>query len=142
MRFNTRSIDSDVMECAIRGLATILQELLPPETVLKATYGWGSGIHPALCHLGMEVGVSWIDRFVGDSLDQRIILPGESDFRLSIPKRRVYFVFCHEEHIHSSGVDYELETLIWTKPPFCTLPLADCPGLGLLQRTSESGPRD
>jgi hypothetical protein len=113
-------------------LAAVLQVLLPADTILNASYGWGSGIHPSLENINLEVGVGRLDRFIADSIRQEIILPGDSDFYLIVPKGRVHFVFTHEGTMHSYGIDYELETQVWMSVALSKLPLADCLGVGLI----------
>ncbi|MGJ8643022.1 MAG: hypothetical protein ACSHX9_06410 [Luteolibacter sp.] len=126
-------MDSETIANAMRALSTILAELLPPETLLKLIYGWGSGIHPALEHIPMEVRADSLVQFVADSIRQEIIIPGDSDFTLKVPKGRVTFTFCHDGHLHSTGNDYQLETEIWMSEVLRSLPLhSECNGAGLI----------
>ena len=113
-------LSGEELRAAILALPTVLKELVG-NCILVATYGHGSYLHPDLCYTPMKVGTSWLDRFVHDSLDQRIIVPGKSDFSFVVPEGRLEIEFCHDGHIHVSGSDTELLGRLLAKPQFTSV---------------------
>lgn len=79
-----------------------------PDSILIAKYGYGSGLHNDLCYQPMHVGVGWLDRFITESIEQRIFVPGDSDLTIAAPDDRLSVMFCHEADILVSGTDLEL----------------------------------
>ena len=86
--------------------------------ILRATYGHGCHLHPELCYIPVRVGTSWLARFIHDSLHQRIVVPGESDFILVVRDGELEIEFCHEGHIHVSGTNHDLIAKLLAIPVF------------------------
>ena len=49
-----------------------------------------------------------LDRFITESIEQRIFVPGDSDLTIAAPDDRLSVMFCHEADILVSGTDLEL----------------------------------
>ncbi len=132
-RFVSQILDEDRIKIALLALSDELAKKIADDTQLRIIYGWGSGLHSALTHIPMSVRADHLSKFIHDSVRQEIIIPGDSDFIMEVPKDRVTFVFCHEGHIHSSGNDYLFETDLWMSDALSDIPLVpDCNGTGLI----------
>ncbi len=114
----TQLASPEKIRVALLVLPAFLRQEFEPEAVCTAVYGGGSNLHPDLCYRDMRVGIGWIEKFIGDSLDQRIVMPGNSDLGFTVPNGRLEIVFCHEGDIHSGGTDVELQRKLWIFPPF------------------------
>ena len=114
----TQLLKADRIKEAISALPSFLQGELETGTILIAVYGYGSGLHPELCHRDMQVGIGWFDRFINDSLRQEIVVPGASDFTITVPGNRMIVHFCHEGDIHTGGDDLALQKRLWATKPF------------------------
>jgi hypothetical protein len=101
-RYRSDRLQEDIIRQAIEATAVFLQEALG-EALITATYEFGCNLHDDLLYRSMKVGTSWLDRFVRQSLDQRIVVPGGSDFRLVVEGERLEVLFCHEGDIHLAG---------------------------------------
>lgn len=66
----------------------------------------------------MDDDTRWLQYLIEDSIDQRIVVPGESDFLFEIPDKRLEVKFCHESDIHLDGSDDELLQKFMTTEPF------------------------
>ena len=104
---------------ALDALPALLVSLLGSQ-VISATYGYGSYLHPDLCYIPMKVGTSWLERFIRESLEQRIVVLGESDFTFFVQDGRLEIEFCHEGHIHVSGTDRQLIAEVLRHPAFAS----------------------
>jgi hypothetical protein len=111
--------DAQILEL-LRALPTTLTDLLGSERV-EAMYGWGANLHIDLCWKPMEVGTAWLDRFIRESLNPSIIVPGQSDFIFTVRGGALEIRFCHESDVHVSGTDSELICRFITTPPFSDL---------------------
>lgn len=111
---------SDELLAAIEALPGVLRSMVG-ETIVMAYYGYGCYLHPDICYLPMKVGTAWIDRFIGDSLRQRIVVPGMSDFSFTIGDGTLEVEFCHDGHIHLSGTDTTLLAQFREQSPFSGL---------------------
>lgn len=136
-RFVSTLLDAGRIRELMGELPALLRSLLTDDPVLRIRYGWGCEIHPALQYIDMEVSMSGLDRFLSDSLRQKIVIPGESDLYIHLPKGRLTVVFCHEGHVHSGGSNWQLETSLWTRGSFAAVDLTDCPGIGLRKMAAE-----
>ena len=96
------AVDSASLSSLMRNTSSLFAEL-SIDGIIIARYGYGSQIHPDLTYLPMKVGASWLDRFIRQSLDQRIVLPGESDFILEVNDGDLELEYCHDGHVHLSG---------------------------------------
>jgi hypothetical protein len=113
------------IEAAIRNLPGILRALIGERAIVHAMYGYWSGLHPDLCYTQMRVGLSWIERFLADSLRQDIVKPGDSDFYIMVPEDRLEIEFCHEGHIHAGGTDRDLVEQLLSFEPYAQLRTID-----------------
>jgi hypothetical protein len=66
----------------------------------------------------MDDDTRWLQYLIEDSIEQRIIIPGESDFILEVPEKRLEVVFCHESDIHLDGKDDDLLQRFMTSEPY------------------------
>lgn len=101
----------------LRALPTTLANLLGSE-IVEAMYGWGANLHIDLCWKPMGVGTAWLDRFIRESLNPTIIVPGGSDFIFTVRGGALEIRFCHESDLHVSGTDQELISRFIAMAPF------------------------
>jgi len=113
----SESRSSAELQAAMESLPELLRTLVG-NCLIKAMYGWGCNLHMDLCYVPMRVGTQWIDRFIRESLEQSIVVPGKSDFYVQLPDERVEIMFCHESDVHVSGPDEEMRNKILGSPPF------------------------
>lgn len=85
-----------------------LFEDLLGDAAVTAYYGWGCNLHADLQYVPMRVAIRSLERFIGDSLAQEIVIPGGSDFSFAVPEGRLEILFCHEGDIHVKGRDQSL----------------------------------
>lgn len=114
----TQHLERAELKEALLALPAFLQAELEANVILIAVYGWGSGLHPQLCHLNMQVGNGWLKKFIDDSLRQEIVVSGNSDFTITVPDQRMIIHFCHEGDIHTGGNDLALQKRLWAIAPF------------------------
>ena len=100
----TRQLSQAEMQSVIAGLPALFKELAG-DCIVIAQYGWACNIHNDLQYKPMSVGLSWLDRFIAESIDQRIFVPAKSDLMLATPNSGFEMQFCHEGDIHLSGQD-------------------------------------
>jgi len=103
----SRYLSEQEIRAALDALPRFFREFVP-DSILIATYGWGCRLHADLCYQPMRVGVGWLDRFIAESIEQRIFIPGDSDMTIAAPDDRLSVMFCHEADIHVSGTDPDL----------------------------------
>lgn len=101
----------------LRALPSVLANLLGSE-IIEAMYGWDANLHIDLCWKPMEVGTAWLDRFIRESLNPAIIVPGKSDFIFIVRGGALEIRFCHESDLHVSGTDLELISRLLAIAPF------------------------
>jgi hypothetical protein len=106
-KYSSDYLPQEQMRAALLALPGVLQQLLE-EHPLIASYGWAANIHGDLCYKPMREHTRSIQYLIEDSIEQRIVIPGESDFRLEVPEGRLVLLFCHESDIHLDGADDEL----------------------------------
>ncbi len=116
--FRSRELTPEELREGMQAMPAVLNRLVG-ECIIVARYGWACELHPQLCHVPMEVGTAWLDRFIDDSLRQQIVIPGESDFIFEVPGRLQLF-FCHERDFHAGGDDKALLSAFLEQPPFNT----------------------
>jgi hypothetical protein len=78
-------LQAEQLKDVLESLPVVLRELLG-DALIKAMYGSGCNLHMDLCYVPMTVGTTWSDRFIKDSLEQHIFVPGPtctSSFRMS-----------------------------------------------------------
>ncbi|MDB5974703.1 MAG: hypothetical protein JWR07_1463 [Nevskia sp.] len=108
------------LKSLLEALPRQLNELLG-DCLVKAMYGWGCNLHMDLCYVPMKVGTQWIEKFIRESLEQRIVVPAESDFYIELPEERLEILFCHEGDIHVCGPDEDLRNKVLNTAPFNSL---------------------
>ena len=119
-----RSVPSpEALRRAMEALPTVLRDLVG-EAIVTASYGYGCHLHPDICYLPMKVGTRWIDRFIRESLEQKIVVPGKSDFSFIVPDARLEIEFCHLGDIHVSGADVALLDRFLSHPAIAAIGLA------------------
>src|SRR4051812_4056626 len=118
-KYSTDYLSEDQMRDALLSLAPALQSLLG-ESKLTAGYGCGAKIHGDLRYVPMSESTEYIQYLIEDSIEQRIILPGESDFYVEAPEKRLIVTFCHESDIHLDGTDEELLQRFMSTAPYCS----------------------
>ena len=64
------------------------------------------------------VQTSVLPYFVEDSIDQRIVVPGESDLIIESPSRGLVITCCHESDIHVDGENEETMRQFMSAEPF------------------------
>jgi hypothetical protein len=122
----TGKLTNEELVEAMRALPTFLQKHFDG-SILKAMYGYGCNLHPQLCYSVMDVGVSWVERFIEDSLKQNIVKPGDSDFIIEVPEQQLIITFCHEGDIHVGGTNFEAHKALWSDSPFSSFSLLRAP---------------
>ena len=105
------------MRNAMEELQRVLRQLVG-DVPLVARYGWGCELHPDLRGAPMRVGTAGVEQFIGDSLRQQIIVPGESDVHFELPEGQLQVAFCHEGHVHVGGSDRKLAGRFVSATPF------------------------
>jgi hypothetical protein len=110
-------LSSSEMQKAIENLPQALNSIMG-NSLLQAMYGHGCNLHAELCYIPVKVGTSWLERFIHNSLQQRIVVPCESDFIFIIQEGKLEVEFCHEGHIHISGTNPELIGKLLENPVF------------------------
>lgn len=56
--------------------------------------------------------------FIEDSVNQRIIVPGQSDFLVNSPQKELELLFCHESDIHVDGESLDVMQRFMAAEPF------------------------
>jgi hypothetical protein len=105
---HSRTLTADEWRAMFVTLPEFFRSITSPAAILGAEYGFGCEIHPDLQFIPMRVGIGWFDRFLRDSVAQRIFLPGSSDMSIFEPEKRLIVDFCHEGDIHVRGSDSAL----------------------------------
>ena len=116
-RFSSDYLPKEQMHAALLALRGVLQSLLGEHKII-ASYGWACNIHGDLLYKPMREDTRWIQYLIEDSIEQRIVVPGESDFRFEVPEGRLDLKFCHECDIHLDGADDELLQRFMAMEPF------------------------
>ena len=116
-KFSSDYLPKEQMHAALLALPGILQTLLGEHKII-ASYGWAAKIHGDLMYKPMREDTRWIQYLIEDSIEQRIVVPGESDFRFEVPEGRFDLLFCHECDIHLDGSDDELLQRFMATEPF------------------------
>ena len=124
-KFSTEFLSEEQMREAMFSLPNVFQELLGTCRVV-ASYGWSCNLHVDLCYKPMDVGTSWMEYFIEDSVEHRIVVPGHSDFRFVVPENRLDLMFCHESDIHLNGSDDELLRCFMSAEPFARFRWLTC----------------
>jgi hypothetical protein len=105
---------------AMEALQSVLHSLVGAASLI-ARYGYGCQLHPDLHGVPMRVGTGGVERFVRDSVCQKIFAPGEADVHFELADNRLHVVFCHEGHIHVGGGDKQLAARFASASAFSAL---------------------
>jgi hypothetical protein len=66
----------------------------------------------------MKVETTWLEQFIENTLEHKIVVPGQSDLIFSTPGESLHIVICHEGDIHVNGSDDALMRRFMQAPPF------------------------
>jgi hypothetical protein len=116
-RFSSDYLPKEQMHAALKALPVVLHNLLGEHKIV-AMYGWATNLHHSLYWQPMEDDTRWLQYLIDDSIDQRIVIPGESDFIFEVPVKRLEVTFCHESDIHLDGSDDALLKRFMATEPF------------------------
>jgi hypothetical protein len=117
MTLLSRPLEPDDLEAGMRALPGFCRGALG-KALVTAFYEFGCNLPGDLLYLPIRVGTQWMDRFIKDSLDQRIVVPGRSDLRFVVEGGRLEALFCHEGDIHLKGTDSGLLKGFMSWQPF------------------------
>ena len=101
-------LDQREFATLIGELPGIFRDLLGDDAIVVCQYGALSKLHPTLWHVPMDVGLKWLDRFLRESVEQRIFEPGDTDLHIATREGTLEIGLCHEGDIHLSGTDPDL----------------------------------
>lgn len=113
---------AEELRSVLEALPAVLNECFG-DCLVTAMYGWGCNLHKDLCYVPMQVRTRWADRFIKDSLDQRIFVPGESDLHFELP-HGLKLLFCHDGDIHVSCPDDAVREKLFASAPFSRVSFA------------------
>lgn len=116
-KFSTDYLPKEQMHAALLALPGVLVNLLG-EHKLVAMYGCQAKIHHSLAWQPMNDHTDRLQYLIEDSIDQRIIIPGQSDFHFEVPENRLAVMYCHESDIHLDGLDDELLRRFMASDPY------------------------
>jgi hypothetical protein len=116
-RYSSEYLSKEQMRSALLSLAGAFRDLLGEHEIV-AMYGWATKIHDDLHWQPMKDDTRWLQHLIEESIDQRIVIPGESDFLFEVPEKRLELKFCHESDIHLDGSDDELLHQFMNTEPF------------------------
>lgn len=114
---HSRQLSEPDWAAALDALPVFFRETLPG-SIITAEYGFGCGIHADLTYVTMRIGVGWLDRFLRESVEQRIFVPGQSDLHIHSPDRTLSITLCHEGDMHVSGSDSDLLRKFLSTAPY------------------------
>ncbi len=116
-KFSTDYLPKEQMHAALLALPDVLLNLVGEHKIV-AMYGWKTKIHGSLHWQPMNDDTRWMQYLIEDSIEQKIVTPGESDFIFEVPAKRLEVMFCHESDIHLDGTDDELLQQFMTSEPY------------------------
>ncbi len=119
-KYSSDYLPKERMHSLLLALPAVLKSLLGEHKII-ASYGWASNIHGDLHYKPMNDDTRWLQYLIEDSIAQRIVVPGESDFRFEVPESRAEILYCHESDIHLDGSDDELLRRFMATEPFSQL---------------------
>src|SRR5689334_10971036 len=119
-KYSSEYLPKDKLHSALLALPGVLQVLLGEHPII-ASDGWSAKIHSDLYYKPMREDTLWLQYIIEDSIEQRIVIPGESDFRFEVPENRLDLLFCHDSDIHLDGADDELLQRFMQSDPFAQL---------------------
>ena len=119
-KHSSEYLTTDQMDAALKALPTVLVELFG-ECTFTICYGWAANLHSDLLYVPMRVQTSVLPYFIQESVDRRIIVPGESDLSITSPQRELELLYCHESDIHVDGESLDLMQRFMSAEPFSTI---------------------
>ena len=115
--FSTDYLSIEERSEALFALPAALISLLGQHKLI-AYYGWSCKIHGSLHYVPMEDRTDHIQYLIEDSVEQRIVTPGESDFYFEVPEEQLEILFCHECDIHVDGTNEDLMRRFMATEPY------------------------
>ena len=119
-KYSSDYLPKEQMHAALLALSGAFLKLLGEQRII-ATYGLDTNIHNDLQYKPMRDHTLLLHELIENSIEQRIVIPGESDFRLEVPEGRLEITFCHESDIHLDGSDEDLLQRFMATEPFSRL---------------------
>jgi hypothetical protein len=116
-KFSTDLFAEGADACCSAGFARCAANLLGEHKIV-AMDGWKTKIHGSLHWQPMNDDTRWLQYLIEDSIEQKIVTPGESDFIFEVPAKRLEVMFCHESDIHLDGTDDQLLQQFMTSEPY------------------------
>ena len=116
-KFSSEYLSQEQMHAALVAVPGEFQAMLGEYEIITS-YGWGTNIHIDLQYKPMREDTRRLEYHIADSIEQRIVVPGQSDFRFEVPEDRLDLLFCHERDIHLDGSDEELLLRFIRTEPF------------------------
>jgi hypothetical protein len=120
----SRQLSEPDWAAALDALPVFFREIFPG-SIITAQYGFGCGIHADLTYVPMRIGVGWFNRFLRESVEQRLFVPGHSDLHIHSPDRALSITLCHEGDMHVSGSDSDLLRKFLSTVPYTQFQFPD-----------------
>jgi hypothetical protein len=115
--YSSEYLSIEQMSAALNALQGVLENLFG-DCELIASYGWGANLHGDLWYKPMKIYRGTLRFFLEDSIEQKIVVPGESDLYINSPNGELKLLFCHESDIHVDGTSEELMKRFMAAEPF------------------------
>lgn len=106
-KFRAKFTNQEQAHYALLAVSDVLVTLVG-KSPLTAWYGVGANIHVGLQWQPMGSSTDVVGWLIHDSIAQRIIVPGHSDFLIKLPDDQFAVMFGHESDINLDGNDGEL----------------------------------
>ena len=116
-KFVSKGLSREEIRGALLSLPQALKGLVG-ECLVTAMYGVGCKLHGQLLYIPMSVSTQWLHKFVADSVEQGIVVPGRSDICITTPEQGLKVLFCHEGDLHVGGRDDGLIARFISLEPF------------------------
>ncbi len=120
-------LSADQIRDAMFHTTPALIEYLGGNVILEAFYGWDCGIHAALWHKPMQIGITYLDRFMKDSIRQDIFRPGCSELTIVSPEKMICVYFARDT-VATNGEDLILQEKLWLSNPWKGFPMKTVDG--------------
>lgn len=117
LKYWSQYLNKEQVHEALLSLHVVLLNLLGQHKLI-ANYGFSVNLHNDLTWVPMRTDTELLQYFIEDSLEPKIIVPGESDLHLEVPEKRMNIHFCHESDIHLTGTDEDLLQKFMQSEPF------------------------
>jgi hypothetical protein len=119
-KYSSEYLASDQMAASVGAIPRVLAEIFG-DCTFTAYYGCGTNLHNALLYIPMAVQTGVLPYFLEDSIDQRIVVPGESDLIIESPAKGLEITCCHESDIHIDGENEEAMERFMSAEPFAEI---------------------